>query len=43
MYFDGDSYGKALIVMGVICAVAGWAIIELILWLLSFVHISIGG
>ena len=35
--------GSALVVFGLICAVAGWGFISLILWLLSFVHISFGG
>lgn len=30
------------VVFGVICAVIGWAVIESILWLLSFIHITIG-
>ncbi|MHA3203263.1 hypothetical protein [Yersinia pseudotuberculosis] len=29
------------IVLGFICAVAGWGVIEFILWLFSFIHISI--
>lgn len=27
--------------LGVICAIIGWAVIESILWLLSFIHITI--
>lgn len=30
------------VVFGVICAVICWAVIESILWLLSFIHITIG-
>lgn len=30
------------IVFGCICAVVGWGVIEFILWLISFIHISIG-
>lgn len=29
------------IVLGCICAVVGWGVIEFILWLFSFIHISI--
>lgn len=32
----------AFIVLGCISAVVGWGVIELILWLLSFIHITIG-
>lgn len=39
---DGNGFGAAIVVFGIICAVAGWAVIEVILWLLSYVHISIG-
>lgn len=28
--------------LGIACAVGGWAVIEFVLWLFSFVHISIG-
>lgn len=41
--FSSDSYGAAIIIFGIVCAVAGWAAIEFILWLFSFVHISFGG
>ena len=29
-------------ILGLICAVVGWGVIEFLLWLLSFVHISFG-
>ena len=29
-------------VLGVICAVFGWGVIEFILWLFSFIHVSVG-
>ncbi|WP_301337224.1 hypothetical protein [Yersinia pseudotuberculosis] len=29
------------IFLGFICAVVGWGVIEFILWLFSFIHISI--
>lgn len=39
--FGGD-WNKAFIILGIICAVVGWAAIEFLLWLLSFVSISFG-
>ncbi|HHC4507736.1 Uncharacterised protein [Klebsiella pneumoniae] len=38
-----DGLGGAIIIFGIICAVVGWGVIEFILWLFSFVHISFGG
>lgn len=38
----GGSYGSAFIVLGMVCAVAGWALIEFVLWIFSFVHITFG-
>ena len=32
----------ALLFLGLICAVGGWAIIETLLWLFSFIHLSFG-
>lgn len=32
----------AFVVLGVVGAIAGWAAIEFILWLFSFIHVSIG-
>jgi hypothetical protein len=29
-------------VLGALCAVAGWGFIEFVLWLFSFVHVSVG-
>lgn len=29
-------------VLGLMCAVAGWGLIEFVLWLFSLVHISFG-
>lgn len=37
-YFSGAN----LIILGIILAFAGWAVIEFALWLLSFIHVSIG-
>ena len=28
--------------LGIACAVSGWAVIEFVLWLFSFVHITVG-
>ena len=39
---QGLNFGGAIIVFGIACAITGWAAIEFVLWLLSFVHISIG-
>lgn len=41
--FSGSDFNTALIILGLVCAVAGWGVIELILWIFSFVHISFGG
>ena len=41
MFSNGD-FNSAFILLGLACAVAGWAVIEFVLWLLSFIHISIG-
>lgn len=38
----GDWEG-VFIFLGVVCGLVGWAMIELLLWLFSFVHISFGG
>ena len=39
---QGLNFGSAIIVFGIACAITGWAVIEFVLWLFSFVHISIG-
>ena len=39
----GDGWGTMIVVFALSCAVAGWAIIEFILWILSFIHITFGG
>ena len=41
--FSSDDYGAAIVIFALICAVVGWGVIEFILWLFSFVHISFGG
>ncbi len=41
MYNNLPGAGSFLI-LGLICAVAGWGVIEFLLWLLSFVHVSFG-
>lgn len=38
-----DGLGGAIVIFGIICVVVGLGVIELILWLFSFVHISFGG
>lgn len=43
MYGGDWDWMGAIIIFGIVCAVAGWGIIELIIWLFSFVHISFGG
>jgi len=41
MFSNGD-FNTAFVILGVACAIAGWALIELVIWLFSFIHISIG-
>ena len=36
------SWTGAFIFLGCMCAVCGWALIEFVLWLFSFVSVSIG-
>lgn len=40
---NSDGLGGAIVIFGIICGVVGWGVIEFILWLFSFVHISFGG
>lgn len=42
MLSSGD-FNTAIIVFALVCAVGGWCVIEFILWLFSFIHISFGG
>lgn len=42
MFSSGD-FNTAIIIFALVCALAGWCVIEFILWLFSFVHISFGG
>lgn len=37
--YNGD-YNAAFILLGILCAVVGWAAIEFVLWLLSHVSMS---
>ena len=41
MLNPNDSYLSAFIILGLVCAIVGWGVIEFILWLFSFVHITI--
>lgn len=41
MWFSGSWTGM-IVLFGLVCAIAGWAAIEGLLWLFSFVHISFG-
>ncbi|ACI10552.1 hypothetical protein QE402_002122 [Klebsiella sp. SORGH_AS 1025] len=43
MMFSSHGYGVAIVIFAIFCAVVGWGVIEFILWLFSFVHISFGG
>lgn len=43
MMFSSHGYGAAIVIFAIVCAVAGWGVIEFIRWLFSFVHISFGG
>lgn len=36
----GDDFGKALVVYGIVTAVAGWVVIEGAIWIFS--HIKLG-
>ena len=38
----GLNIGGAFIMLGIVCAIGGWAVIEFVLWLFSFVHITVG-
>jgi len=40
--FNSGDFNTALIFLGLVCAVVGWCVIEFILWLFSFIHISFG-
>lgn len=42
MFGSDNDWKRAIIIFGVICAVAGWGVIEFILWIFSFVNISFG-
>lgn len=39
---NSDSLNGAIVIFGIICAVVGWGVIEFLLWLFSFVHVSFG-
>lgn len=43
MFSDNASWGCVFVLLGAICGVVGWGVIEFILWIFSFVHISFGG
>jgi uncharacterized RDD family membrane protein YckC len=43
MYFSGRDFFKGVIVFATICAVAGWAVIELAIWLLGNISVGWGG
>lgn len=43
MFNPNDNFCAAFLVLGIICGVVGWGVIELIIWLFSFVHVSFGG
>lgn len=38
-----DSITPAFVILGIICGIVGWGVIEVILWVFSFIHISFGG
>lgn len=40
---NSNSFNAMIIIFAIVCAVSGWAVIEFILWMFSFVHISFGG
>lgn len=39
----GGNWEGLIITAVIICGVVGWGVIEFILWLFSFVHVSFGG
>lgn len=43
MFNPNDNFCAVFLILGIICGVVGWGVIEFILWLFSFVHISFGG
>lgn len=43
MYMSSDGCLGAGIFLAILIGIVGWAVIELLLWLLSFVNISFGG
>jgi hypothetical protein len=34
-------FGKTLVILAIVCGIVGWALIQLIIWLFSFITISI--
>jgi hypothetical protein len=38
-----DNWVGFFITFGIICGLIGWGVIEFLLWLFSFVHVSFGG
>ncbi len=38
----GTSLGSYFIAAGIVCGIVGWGVIEFVLWLFSFVHVTIG-
>lgn len=41
MWNSSNSFEGAFVTLCIVCAVVGWGVIEFILWLFSFIHISI--
>ncbi len=39
-YMQLTGFGTVLIVLGIVCGVVGWAVIESIIWLFSNINIS---
>lgn len=37
-----SNVGGAILMLCIICGFVGWGVIEFILWLTSFVHITLG-
>ncbi|XKX17406.1 hypothetical protein MVUOKPPV_CDS0009 [Klebsiella phage phi1_175008] len=42
MFNPNEGLTSMLIVLGIVCGVVGWGVIELLCWLFSFVHIAFG-
>ncbi|UVX30743.1 hypothetical protein S10a_00030 [Klebsiella phage VLCpiS10a] len=42
MLNPNESWTSLFVILAIICGVVGWGVIEFLLWLFSFVHVSFG-